>query len=276
MQLDGESETGGVHRPFGIVLADDDPDQRFLVRAALEGSDRFEVLGEAKDGAEAVEAAARLRPDVLLLDLSMPVMNGVEAILPIREASPETKIVVLSHVPRPRLEALMRARGAVGYLEKREVLHDLPDQLLAIGGLLELTGEILAQRGLALAPDATGPRQARRFVEEVLDRWQCAGPFDALRLLVTEVVANAVVHAGSEVSVAVQVRPAAIRVVVRDGDSSVPAPRNAGPDELSGRGLGLVEAMASAWGVDPVPGGGKDVWFEVPRFDRIVQVDGAA
>src|SRR5262249_19882201 len=115
---------------FGIVLVDDDDELRGLVRSVLDESPRFEVLAEAGDGPRAVSLAIAQQPDVMLLDLSMPVMSGLEALEPIRQASPRTKVVVLSNFPQRRLGPLLLSRGAVGYLEKGGALVDLPERLL--------------------------------------------------------------------------------------------------------------------------------------------------
>jgi CheY-like chemotaxis protein len=240
---------------------------RALVREALGESDRFSVVGEARDGGEAIVQAARHRPDILLLDLSMPVLSGLEAVAPIREASPDTQVVVLSHFPERRLGSLLLARGAIGYLEKRGSLVDLSGRLLAIAGLLEVADDVLHEGGADVAADPRGPGHARRFIEELLGAWDCRESLDVVRLLASEVVANAVVHAGSDVKVAVQLRSDAVRVAVTDRDPTVPAMRSPDVTEESGRGLALVDALSSVWGIDPIPGG-KHVWFEVPRFDR--------
>jgi CheY-like chemotaxis protein len=248
------------------VLAEDDEDQRFLVREALEEHHQFEVVAEAANGAEAVDLVTRLRPDVLLLDVDMPVMTGLEAIRPIREQAPATMVVVLSALPRARMAPLMLAEGAVGYLEKGGSLRELPGQLLALGGLLQVADDVLAERDLELPEDLGGPRLARRFVEQTLRQWRCGDALETVKLLVSEVVANAVVHARSEVRIAVQLRPQVVRVAVRDTDPSPPEQRAAAETDLGGRGLALVDALSSAWGIEPATGG-KDVWFEVPRFD---------
>jgi CheY-like chemotaxis protein len=253
-------------RPFRVVLAEDDPDMRFLVRTALQESDRFDVVAEATNGAEAVELARQWQPDLLLLDLAMPVVSGVEAITPIRDASPRTRVVILSHFSSQRLAPLLLARGAVGYLEKGRSLRRLPDELLALGSVLELADVALLERGVDLPAELVSPAAARRFVEDTLEEWDCGEQLDTVKLLVSEVVANAVVHAGSEVTVAVQLLPGAIRVAVRDTDSARPVPRDAAPEDESGRGLALVEALSTSWGVEQTPSG-KSVWFEVPRFD---------
>jgi anti-sigma regulatory factor (Ser/Thr protein kinase) len=86
-------------------------------------------------------------------------------------------------------------------------------------------------------------------------------------LLVSEVVTNAIVHAGTEVEVSVGLTPDAVRIEVTDKESVLPTPRDATDEETSGRGLALLEALASAWGVEAGPEG-KVVWFEVPRLDE--------
>lgn len=253
-------------RQFGIVLVDDDDELRGLVRSVLDESPRFQVLAEARDGAQGVALASAHRPDVMLLDLSMPVMSGLEALEPIRDVSPATKVVILSNFPQRRLGPLLLSRGAVGYLEKGGALVDLPERLLAVAALMEVASDVLAEGGVALEGELVGPRQARRFIEELLREWNVGEALDSVRLLVSEVVANAVVHTSSDVKVAVQLRSDAVRVAVTDSDPAQPERREATAADESGRGLELVETLSSSWGVDPIPGG-KHVWFEVPRFD---------
>jgi DNA-binding NarL/FixJ family response regulator len=79
-----------------VVLADDSDDVRDMLRMALEMDGRFEVVGEAANGQEAIDLVASHHPDALFLDLMMPVLDGLHAIPEIRAQSPETKIIVLS------------------------------------------------------------------------------------------------------------------------------------------------------------------------------------
>ena len=252
---------------FRVVVADDFADMRHLVKVSLERSGRFEVVGEAGDGAEAIARAAELQPDIVLLDLSMPVMSGMEALPKIREAAPDTKVVVLSGFDRSRMESQALAGGALGYIEKGLRPEQLVDELLAVVGLMELiegaAGTVRAQ--LEAQPQSAA--SARRFVDETLRRWQCGELFDVVGLLTSELVTNAILHAHSEIELSVRLTPDAVRIDVADHSASLPAPRDAADEDTSGRGLGLVEALATSWGVDERPGG-KSVWFELPRPDR--------
>lgn len=114
------------------LIVDDSTDLRFLLRLALDGVAGFTVVGEAADGAEAVEAAARLTPDLVLLDLAMPVMDGLEAIPEIRSRSPESKIVVLSGFNARQMGAEAMRLGASSYLEKGDIAHRLIPHLLQV------------------------------------------------------------------------------------------------------------------------------------------------
>jgi DNA-binding NarL/FixJ family response regulator len=116
-------------RRIRVLLADDAPAYRRLLRLALEDDGRFAVVGEVGDGAQAVEAADVERPDVLLLDLAMPVMDGLQAIPQVRRRSPETRIVVLSAFSRGRVGEEVESAGASVYLEKSTPPETIADTL---------------------------------------------------------------------------------------------------------------------------------------------------
>jgi DNA-binding NarL/FixJ family response regulator len=253
--------------PFRVVVADDFEDMRQLVKLTLERSGSFDVVGEAVNGVEAIDMAETLRPDILLLDLSMPVLSGMEALPRIRAASPETKVVVLSGLDRSRMEPATTEGGAVGYLEKGLQPKALVDELLAIAGLLELVQTAAATARAQLNAEPQSAASARHFVDQTLQRWHCEELFDVVGLLTSELVTNAILHAHSEIELKVTLMPDAVRIDVVDQSASLPAPREATEEDTSGRGLGLVEALAMAWGVDEHPGG-KSVWFELPRPDQ--------
>lgn len=81
---------------YRCVVADDAAGIRALMRTLLTLEPDFEVIGQASDGAEAVDVVTKLQPDLLVIDVSMPVMSGVDAIKAIRKSSPSTVIAVLS------------------------------------------------------------------------------------------------------------------------------------------------------------------------------------
>lgn len=120
-----------------VLLADDTPDIRALLRLVLSRQEDFEVVAEAADGSEAVDMARLHRPDVVLLDLAMPVMDGLEAIPGVRAAVPDCKIVVLSGFNADQMEAEALGAGADAYLEKGTPPLTLVTELRRICGLRE-------------------------------------------------------------------------------------------------------------------------------------------
>jgi DNA-binding NarL/FixJ family response regulator len=133
-----------------ILLVDDHP----LTRSALAGlltQHGFDVVGEAADGEEAVEAAARLEPDLILLDLSMPGLDGLSALPRLRAAAPHCEVVVLTASgTEENLLGAIRG-GAAGYLLKSEPPERIVDFL----------------RGVAQGEAALSGAVARRLLEQV-------------------------------------------------------------------------------------------------------------
>ncbi len=115
-----------------------------------------------------------------------------------------------------------------------------------------------------LTPHPTSVGAARRFVRDVLKtRRVDDGVVDTVELLTSEVVTNAIVHARSGPQLAVEVNDGVVRVAVRDLGPGLPVRRLGRLDDLSGRGVVIVEELATAWGVERERNGGKRVWFEV-------------
>ena len=110
-----------------VLLVDDNPDIRLMVRHQLEQKRSMEVVGEASDGAEALTKIAALRPHVVIMDVRMPGMDGIEATKVIRKDFPEIAVLAFSaYGDRETVDAMLEA-GACGY-----VLKDAPGQELVV------------------------------------------------------------------------------------------------------------------------------------------------
>ncbi len=108
-----------------VLLVDDHKIVREGLRALLEAESDLEVVGEAGDGREAIDLVSERRPEVVVMDISMPGMDGVEATRRIRAGDPEVKVVALSvHAEKQFVAGMLRA-GASGYLLKTEAARDL-------------------------------------------------------------------------------------------------------------------------------------------------------
>jgi two-component system nitrate/nitrite response regulator NarL len=110
-----------LDRTVRILIADDYPVIRTMVRSTLEEHPRFEVCGEAEDGAKAIEEAAKLKPDVVVLNVSMPVLNGFEAARQIKANLPETAVVILSSSVDQRFIEEAKKVGARAFVAKTEI-----------------------------------------------------------------------------------------------------------------------------------------------------------
>ena len=124
-----------------VLLVDDDDDLRVLLRVTLT-EQGFDIIGEARDGLEGVEQAARLQPDVILLDLSMPTMDGVTVLPKLAEVAAASPVVVLSAHADEHLRARVAALGARRFVLKPTTTAHLADVLTDVknGGAAEADG----------------------------------------------------------------------------------------------------------------------------------------
>lgn len=146
--------------PIRILLVDDHPMLREGIAAVICGEDDMCVVGEAGDGAAAVDAYRELRPDITLMDLQMPNMDGVEAIGRIRAEAPDARIIVLTTYDGD-VKALRALRaGAAGYLLKNTIRRELVETIRAVrGGSRHLPPEVAREIALHAVAEALTERE---------------------------------------------------------------------------------------------------------------------
>jgi DNA-binding NarL/FixJ family response regulator len=114
-----------INPVVSVYLCDDVPELRQLLRIVLEEDPDLRVVGEAGDAETGIEEIAELQPAVVLLDLSMPGLDGLEALPLIRRAAPDTSVIVFSGFTEERMASLVLERGAARYIEKGEPLEEV-------------------------------------------------------------------------------------------------------------------------------------------------------
>lgn len=124
-----DASTASDHSRDRVLVVDDAANLRELLTLLLESEDDFEVVGTATNGAQAIELAGLLRPEVVLLDLAMPVMDGLSALPEIRSALPNARIVIFTGFDQGGLVDQAMATGADAYLEKGASVTTLVDLL---------------------------------------------------------------------------------------------------------------------------------------------------
>jgi len=228
-----------------------------MLRTALRLRGGFDVVGEASDGAGAVRLAETEHPDVVVLDLGLPDLAGREVLSRIRTRSPSSKVVVFSG-----LEPVDRDwmdQHVVGYVRKDTELEYLVELLESVGKPHE------TEAVLELPQALTSVRTARRFVSEKLNEWSLDLLLDDALLVASELATNAITHAESNCRLRLSLNPGTLRIDVLDTGAGTPEPQPPSWTEEHGRGLHLVDALTTAWGLELVPGDGKLVWAELAR-----------
>ena len=148
-------QEGGVKMAIGVLIVDDHPIVREGLRQALERDPALRVLGEAATGKEAITKARRLRPDVVLMDLGLPDLDGISATATVHRELPNTEVVVLTAVLNPTLLTQALQAGATGYLftdtrpsEIRTAIQD------AIEGRVHLSAQVTELLVTQMQPSA--------------------------------------------------------------------------------------------------------------------------
>ena len=143
-----------------ILTVDDHPILRSGIAAVLQAEEDIELVGEASDGIEAIASFRALRPDVTLMDLQMPLMNGLDAIVAIRSEFPDARLVVLTTY-KGDIQALRALKaGAMGYLLKNMLRAELVDTIRTVfAGNRRIPKEIAAVLADHVTDDALSERE---------------------------------------------------------------------------------------------------------------------
>jgi CheY-like chemotaxis protein/anti-sigma regulatory factor (Ser/Thr protein kinase) len=237
-----------------VLIVDDVADVRRLVRIALRYHGGFDVVGEAGAGLEAVDMATELLPDVVLLDLGLPDLAGREVLTRLRATAPAAKVVVFTGMDGE--DRSWFERHAEGYVLKGDDLDYLVDLLDDVGRTAS------RQESARFEPNASSVPLAREFVRGLLRDWGADHLFDEASLVVTELAANAVLHARSPYEVRLTHVDGVLRIEVADEDPGTPEPQPFSAVAESGRGIVLVSAVSASWGIDARPDG-KVTWAEL-------------
>ncbi len=144
-----------------ILLADDHTIVRTGIRALLEAEADMEVIGEAQNGREAVQKATELQPEVVLMDITMPILNGLEATCQIKKLFPQMQVIILTmHANEEYVLQILRA-GATGYLIKQTELSELMSAIRLVH-----RGEVFLSPSISRTVIAEYIRQAEAVQEE--------------------------------------------------------------------------------------------------------------
>ena len=153
---------------FRVLLADDHETVRHGLKLLINGQHDMEVIGEAGDGRAAVERAGSLKPNVAVVDVSMPEMNGLEATKAIRESAPATAIVALTRYDDEAFVQELLSAGALGYVLKQSPSAELVDAVRAAASgqryldrhlVARAAGTMLSSRRRRAAPPAITDRE---------------------------------------------------------------------------------------------------------------------
>lgn len=231
---------------LGVLLVHTADAQAMTLREALSARSGLEVVGEVHTTREAISAAERLQPRVLVMDVGLSDVTGHGVLKSIRQVAPGIRVVL--HARAADVDDDAGLRRWAGQLV--DVILD-PERPAALATRLVLPGE------------PSSVPMARSFITELLGQWDLDGPVPASELLVSELVANAIQHVPGPCALELTYRGNVLRIAVSDSGPGMPDLQVMGPSSERGRGLHIVSAFSTAWGVDQLPDGRKLVWAEL-------------
>jgi DNA-binding NarL/FixJ family response regulator len=153
-----------------VLIADDHKLMVDGVKRALAEAGDFEIVGEAQNGAQVLPLVSRLRPDMVLLDLRMPQMDGLQCLAEIRERYPNTKVVILSVSTDPEVIQAVLKRGAAAYIVKSVNPADLPSALRQAAEGTVFTAIGLPEGGSSAAAKEAGLTERELEILDALTR----------------------------------------------------------------------------------------------------------
>jgi DNA-binding NarL/FixJ family response regulator len=244
--------------PLRVVLVDDMPEVRRLVRTALRFRGGFEVVGEASTGVAAVTLVHELEPDLVVLDLGLPDITGRDVLTRVRESRPQTSVVIFSGADAE--DRSWYEERVAGYVLKDADLDYLVDLLESVARPITAV-----EATIDLPQKLASVRDARSFLRARLAEWESDTMLGDASIVVSELAANAITHAASSYRVRLALSESVLRIEVRDGGAGTPEPQPKSLTDEHGRGLLMVAAVASSWGIEQTDGDHKVVWAELVR-----------
>jgi DNA-binding NarL/FixJ family response regulator len=127
------SAGGDPRGPIRVLIVDDQPLFTNMLETILAGDERVHVVGKAGNGSQALDLAATLSPDVIVMDISMPVMDGLEATRRLREANADVRVLMLTESDLPGDARRSQQAGASGYVSKTRIASDLRRSIVDVG-----------------------------------------------------------------------------------------------------------------------------------------------
>ena len=225
-----------------------------MVRQALRLRGGFTVVADAGDGTSAIGMASECQPDIVVLDLGLPDLAGHEVLTQLHAASPAAQIVIYTGTTA---DDVSTGQHPVAALVRKD-----RDVRYLVDLIANLSRDI---RGASteLGPDLADVARARRFVAKRCGEWECSDAVEDAELVATELVSNALLHASTRCVLRARLTGHVLHLEVEDNGDGTPDLQAADDHAEHGRGLLIVSAVCTAWGVDARPSKGKRVWAQL-------------